>query len=118
MRLPIPKAVRERMQPAIDRGERFLREWEWTWARAVLVGLAISWFSLVTLAFVPSWFLYFADNVLGWDDNRLLISLRDLVATGEMFTFFAAIVFVSYQLQKARRRVRGEGESRPSGGYR
>ena len=118
MRLPIPKAVLERMQPAIQRGERFLKEWEWTWTNATIVGLAISWFSLVTLAFVPSWFLYFADNTLGWDDNRLLISLRDMVAMGQMTTFFVAIIVVAYFLQKIRRRLRGEGDSRPSGGYR
>ncbi len=119
MRLPIPKAVERRLKPLMDRGETFLREWEWTWTRATLVGLGVSFFALTVLAVIPSWFLYFADNDLQWTRNRLLITIRDILATGWLGVWAGFFVVTFYMLQKIRRRLRGEKQAeRYTGGYR
>jgi len=62
--------------------------------------------------------LYFADDTLRWR-TRLLVSVRDIVVNGWIFTWAGIFVLVAYFVQKTRRRVRGEKQSeRYSGGYR
>ena len=36
MKLPIPKALERRLAPLVERGNQFLRTWEWTWTTAVV----------------------------------------------------------------------------------
>lgn len=118
MKLPIPKGLERRLRPYVERGERFLREWEWTWTSAVAVGLFVSFVALTTLAVVPSWWVYFADQVLQWR-TRLLISIRDIVATGWIGVWTGIFIVTFYKLQVIRRRLRGEKQSeRYAGGYR
>jgi hypothetical protein len=118
VRLPIPKAVERRLRPLIRRGEVFLREWEWTWASAFLAGLVISFLAITTLAVIPSWWLYFADQTLQWR-TRLFITLRDMVAVGWLTVWAGAFVVTAYKIQVIRRRLRGEKQAeRYSGGYR
>jgi hypothetical protein len=66
VKLPIPKGVERRLRPYMRRGEQRLRDWEWTWTRAFLAGIVISFFALLTLAVAPSWWLYFAEQELEW----------------------------------------------------
>ena len=122
MRIPMPAFMRRRLQPMIERGERFLRDWEWTWTSATVACVLISFFAMTMLAVVPSWWLYFANQTLKLDQGPNAFwwtKVRDAVAAGWITVWFAIIFIAAYILQKARQRVRGEGgETRPSGGYR
>jgi hypothetical protein len=120
VKLPIPRALERRLRPAVARGERFLREWEWTWTSAFIAGIGISFAAIVLLAVIPSWWIYFAANQLGWTEpNRLLVSVRDMMAMGYLTVVAAAFVVTAYQVQVIRKRLRGERQAeRYSGGYR
>jgi type II secretory pathway component PulF len=120
VRLPIPKGVERRLRPYMRRGEGFLRDWEWTWTTAFVAGIVISFFALLTLAVVPSWWLYFAEQELGWtSENRLLLTLRDIFAVGWLSVWAGFFVVTFFKLQVIRRRLRGEKQAdRYSGGYR
>lgn len=119
MRLPIPKGLERRLRPLMERGERFLREWEWTWTRAFVGGVLISFFAITVLAVIPSWMLYFADNELQAAQNRLKLTIRDIVVNGWLGVWVGFFIVTLYKLQQIRRRLRGEKQSeRYSGGYR
>ena len=122
MRLPMPAFVRRRLQPMVERSERFMRGWEWTWTKAVVASVIISFIAMTMLAIVPSWFLYFANQTLKWDQGPnafWLTKLRDAVAAGWITVWFGIMFIVAYVMQKARQRVRGQGgDTRPTGGYR
>jgi hypothetical protein len=102
------------------RGEDVLRTWEWTWAKAFLAGLVISFVALTTLAVIPSWMLYFSEQELGVSSqNRVGLTIRDLVVTGWLGVWAGIFVVTFYKLQVIRRRLRGEQQAeRYSGGYR
>lgn len=118
MKLPIPKGVERRLRPLVRRGEEFLREWEWTWTKAWVFGLLLAFFAFTVMAVIPSFMLYFADQTLRWR-TRLLVSVRDVIVNGWIFTWAGIFVIAAYFLQKVRRRVRGERQSdRYTGGYR
>jgi hypothetical protein len=118
VKLPIPKGLERRMRPYVERGERFLRGWEWTWTSAFLAGIVISFVALTTLAVLPSWWIYFADQTLQWR-TRFWISVRDIIATGWIGVWTVAFIVTFYKLQVIRRRLRGEKQSeRYAGGYR
>jgi hypothetical protein len=120
VKLPIPKAVERRLRPAVARGERFLKEWEWTWTSAFIAGIVISFLAIIFLAVVPSWWIYFASNKLGWTDpKRILVTIRDMLAMGYLTVVAAAFVVTGYLVQVIRKRLRGEKQAeRYSGGYR
>jgi type II secretory pathway component PulF len=120
VRLPIPKAIERRLRPWITRGEEFARTWEWTWTSAFLAGIGISFLAITTLAVIPSWWLYFAEQTLGWTtEDRLLIAIRDMVALGWITVWVGVFVVTAYMVQSLRRRLRGEKQAeRYSGGYR
>jgi hypothetical protein len=118
MRL-LPKGVQQRAQPLITRAETFVREFEWTWTKAVVASLVLWFLGFTFLAIIPSWWLYFAGAKLGWTQQQpWLFRLRDLVASALYGTAFVVFIVVPYFLQKWRRRLRSESESRPTGGYR
>jgi hypothetical protein len=121
----VPKGLQERAQPLVQRGERFLRDFEWTWTKAVMAGLTLWFVAIWAIAFIPSWWLYFASDKLGWrpcpcpsTTKFWLFKLRDFVASGLFGTPFLLFIVVPYWLQKVRRRLRSESDSRPVGGYR
>ncbi len=126
----VPKGMQQRAQPLVRRAETFVREWEWTWTKAVIVALALWFAGILFLAFIPSWWLYFADQTLGLRETGCLggghsettcfwmFKLRDLVAIIAFSIPFGGFIMVPYSLQKWRRRLRGESEARPAGGYR
>ena len=115
----VPQGLQDRAQPHVRRFEGFLRDFEWTWTSAVIAGLVLWFLALTLLAVVPSWFLYFAEDVLGWQKSKFwLFKLRDLVAIILFSIPFGGFIVVPYHLQKWRRRLRSESESRPTGGYR
>jgi hypothetical protein len=133
----VPKGLQERAQPLVARGERFLKEFEWTWTKAVVVSLTLWFVGIWLIAFIPSWWLYFASDRLGWRPcpcsgsthwnfvlfelavpKFWLFKLRDVVASLLFGIPFGGFVVVPFWLQKVRRRLRSESESRPIGGYR
>jgi hypothetical protein len=120
VKLPLPKAMRRRVQPLVERGETFLRDWEWTWTSAFVAGIVISFAAITLMAVIPSWFLYFAEQTLGWDrTNRLLLTLRDIIVVGYLTVVVGAFVVTAFKVQVIRRRLRGEKQAeRYSGGYR
>jgi len=107
---------------AKERTERFLRGFEWTWTTAVVFCLALGFFAVITMAVIPSFWMYFAEQTLGWDglsgteDWRPLA--RDAVALGLATGPFITAVAAATILQNWRRRLRGASADRPSGGYR
>jgi hypothetical protein len=102
------------------RGEAFLRAWEWTWATAFVAGIVISFLAITTLAVIPSWMLYFSEQQLGVSSqNRLGLTIRDMVVTGWLGAWATIFVVTFFKLQMIRRRLRGEQQAeRYSGGYR
>jgi hypothetical protein len=120
MRLPIPKTVERRLRPVMKRGEEFLRDFEWTWTNAFLVGVGISFAAITALAVIPSFMLYFAEQSLDATiANRFRLTVRDMVVTGYLTVVTVVFVVTLYKLQVIRRRLRGEKQSeRYTGGYR
>ena len=114
-----PKQVqrlKERLEPAV-------RDFEWTWTAAVIFSLGVVFYLLISMAVVPSFWLYFADQQLGWNgagpNGFWLMELRDAVAMGLTTGPFVTALLVGASMQNWRRRLRGEtGDTRPTGGYR
>ena len=110
---------------ARQRAEAFLRDFEWTWTKAVVVSLVLWFLAIGLIAFIPSWWLYFADQKLGWHKCPCPTTLkffefkaRDIVAVILFSIPFGGFIMIPYHLQKLRRRLRSESDSRPTGGYR
>ena len=78
--------VLDRVLELKQRVEPRIRDFEWTWTNAVLFAVAFGFFSVISMAVIPSFWLYFAEQKLGWDglsgtsDWRPLA--RDAVAAG------------------------------------
>jgi len=120
--------------------EDFLRAFEWTWTSAVLFSLALTFFILISTSIMPSFWMYFAEQKIGWagptDLEAFLkqpfgtgitdplsaygyVMVRDAIAMGLTTVPFVLILVVSASMQNWRKRLRGGGGgSRPSGGYR
>ncbi len=107
---------------AKDRAEQFLKTFEWTWTTAVVFSLGFGFFSVITMAVIPSFWLYFSEQTLGWDglsgtgDWRPLA--RDAVAMGLATGPFITVVIAAAIMQNWRRKLRGGSAERASGGYR
>ena len=123
--------MKERLQEVKERAEAFLRDFEWTWTTAVLFSIAFLFFLLITAVIVPSFWMYFAEQELGWGGptdvegflrapigQEGLLQLRDAIAmgltTGPIVTAMVAAVI----LQNWRKKLRGGSADRPTGGYR
>ena len=48
------------------RTEAFLRAFEWTWTNAVLFSMALIFFLLISAVIMPSFWMYFAEQKIGW----------------------------------------------------
>ena len=114
--------VPERVIELRQRVEPRIRDFEWTWATAVLFSVGIAFFSVVSMAVIPSFWLYFAEQTLGWDglsgtsDWRPLA--RDFVAANLSVGPFVTLVVILAIMQNWRRKLRGGSSERPGGGYR
>jgi hypothetical protein len=123
MRLPLPKAVEQRLAPLVERADKLLKGFEWTWTKAAVFCLGLAFISLISIAVIPSFWLYFADQKLKWDGSGpngfWLLKLRDAVAMGLTTGPFLTFYVLAAILQNHRRKLRGEtGDTRPTGGYR
>ncbi len=114
-----------------DRVESFLKTFEWTWTRAVVFSVSLTFFLLITTAVIPSFWIYYASNNLKWNGagtGRLLFwtvsgvllgELRDAIAMGLVTGPIATVLVAAAVMQNWRRKLRGRtGDVRPTGGYR
>src|SRR4029453_6500773 len=129
---------------AKERAEPIVKNFEWTWTTAVVFSLGFAFFSVITMAVIPSFWLYFAEQKLGWgglsgtSDWHPLA--RDFVAAdpalGPLVTAvvvggilhnsaanlavgpFVTVVVIGAIMQNWRRKLRGGTVDRPTGGYR
>src|SRR4029453_17885105 len=94
-----------------QRVDPFLRTFEWTWTSAVLVALALLFFSLITMVVLPPFWMYFAEQKLGWGGRSgggdWSLEIRDAIAMGLTTGPFVTVLVVSALLQNHRRRLRG-----------
>jgi hypothetical protein len=119
--------------------EDFVKAFEWTWTNAVLFSLALTFFILISTSIMPSFWMYFAEQKIGWagptDLEAFLrqpfgtsitdplssygyVMVRDAIAMGMTTLPFVLILVVSAAMQNWRKTLRGGGGSRPTGGYR
>ena len=122
------------MQRRRAKVEDLVKRFEWTWTSAVLFSVGLVFFILITVAVIPSFWLYYADEVLKWDggapqkilpflpwtlDGFWLLQLRDAVAMGLSTVPLVAVLVVAAVMQNWRRKLRGaQSDTRPTGGYR
>ena len=124
-----------------ERVEAFLKEFEWTWTTAVVFSLGLVFFLLISTSVLPSFWLYFSEQTLGWQGptdieaalqeiptllpggdpaeyQELLLQVRDAIAMGLSTVPIILVLVVASIMQNWRRKLRGASDSRPTGGYR
>jgi hypothetical protein len=118
------------------RAEATVRNFEWTWTNAVVFSLALVFFLLITTSIIPSFWMYYAEQKLGWGGptdlvgflqnfpseplgKETLLQIRDAIAMGLTTGPIITVLVAAAVMQNWRKRLRGgSGESRPAGGYR
>lgn len=104
------------------RAEPRVRDFEWTWTTAVVFSLLFAFTAIITMAVIPSFWLYFAEQKLGWgglsgtSDWKPLA--RDFVAANLAMGPFVTFAVLTAVMQNWRRKLRGGSADRPTGGYR
>lgn len=104
-----------------------------TWTRAILLGLAIYVFAIITMGQIPSLIIYKFDQYVGeiieFTGKLPLINdeglntqqikiIRDIVNNGVQITFLAILLIVMYFWQeKKRKRTGAKGLEDPVKGY-
>ncbi len=58
--------LKQRTHGVRSRMEAFVRDFEWTWTNAVLFSFAFIFFLLITSSVMPSFWMYFAEQTIGW----------------------------------------------------
>ena len=107
-------------------GAAFRAKSEWTRASLGALGMAIlAWH---VLAILPSWWLYYADGVLGWGGNGctkldmvcLKQAAKDIVIVGENAVGLGALVVGMLMFQKKfpKQLAAGEPKREMTGGYK
>src|SRR6266540_2532229 len=111
----VPKGLQERAAPLVARVEAFVRDFEWTWTKAVVVSVSLWLFGMIFIVVVPSAWLYVASSNLGWRETKLctggflklvlgtncgfwLFKIRDLVAIILFSGPFGTLILASYYL--------------------
>jgi hypothetical protein len=123
------------------RVEAFLKDFEWTWTTAVVFSLGLVFFLLITTSVLPSFFLYVSEQKFGWQGptdiqaaleelptllpggepavyDELLLQVRDGVAMGLSTVPIIIVLVGGAIMQNWRRKLRGQSDNRPTGGYR
>jgi hypothetical protein len=124
-----------------ERVEAFLKGFEWSWTTAVVFSLGLVFFLLITTSVIPSFWLYFSEQTLGWQGptdieaalqeiptllpggdpaayQELLLQVRDAIAMGLSTVPIILVLVVGAIMQNWRHKLRGQSENRPTGGYR
>lgn len=123
--------MRERLRKLKERAEVFLKDFEWTWSTAVLFSLGFVFFLLIAAVIIPSFWMYFAEQKLGWGgptdveaflqaplSQEGLLEIRDAIAMGLTTVPIIVAMVAAVLLQNWRRKLRGQASERPTGGYR
>ena len=115
--------TKARLSHRKEQTESFLKTFEWTWTKAIVFSIALTFLILITTSVIPSFWLYFADQKLKWSgagpNGFWLKELRDAIAMGLATTPIIVILVVAAVVQNWRRKLRGQsGDVRPTGGYR
>jgi hypothetical protein len=118
-----PSKLATRLEKPKQRAEAFLKAFEWSWTKAILFSLALTFALLITTSVIPSFWLYFANQKLKWDGSGpngfWLKELRDAVAMGLVTVPIIVALVAASIMQNWRRKLRGQsGDVRPTGGYR
>jgi hypothetical protein len=114
------------------RADAFLKNFEWTWTTAVLFSFVIMLTLVIGVGVLPSFWLYFANTTLLWNQPRhfhlifvtwdatavWMVLLRDAIAMGVSTGPIITILVGASIMQNWRRKLRGQTDSRPTGGYR
>mgnify|MGYP001765045040 CR=1 FL=1 len=116
---------------AKDRAEPVVRDFEWSWTTAVMFSIGFVFFLMITAIIVPSFWMYFAEQKLGWGGptdlegflrapigQEGLLQLRDAIAMGLSTGPIITVLVAAVLLQNWRKRLRGGSADRPTGGYR
>ena len=119
----VQNAKVSRLASIRERAEAFLKTFEWTWTKAIVFSLGLTFFIMISTSVVPSFWLYFANQKLKWDGSGpngfWLKELRDAVAMGLSTGPIITILVGAAIVQNWRRKLRGQsGDVRPTGGYR
>ncbi len=124
-----------------DRVEAFLRDFEWSWTTAVVFSMALVFFLLISTSVLPSFFLYVSEQKFGWQGptdieaalqevrtlppggepavyDELLLQVRDAIAMGLSTGPIITLLVAAAIMQNWRRKLRGQSDNRPTGGYR
>ncbi len=121
---------RAMLRARIQRLESSVKAFEWTWTTSVVFSVGVVFFLVITTSVIPSFWLYFADSKLKWNgsgQHKLLgitltgfwlKELRDAVAMGLATGPIITLLVGAAVMQNWRRKLRGQTEARPSGGYR
>jgi hypothetical protein len=98
------------------------------WVRAGIATLGLAVLAWHVLAIIPSWWLYYADGVLGWGGNGctkidatcLKQSARDIIVVGENAIGLGALVvgFLMWQKKFPKQLAPGEPKREMTGGYK
>jgi hypothetical protein len=131
--------IRQRTEVAKARAAEFVKNFEWTWTNSVLFCLVLVFFLLISTSVIPSFWMYFAEQKLGWGGPTDLeaflkkpfdpgfphpskdtyLQIRDAVAMGLTTGPIITVLVVAGAMQNWRKKLRGGGgETRPTGGYR
>ncbi len=123
--------MRERLRRVKERAEPFVRDFEWTWTTAILFSIGFVFFLLIAAVVIPSFWMYFAEQKLGWGgptdleaflrgplSQEGLLELRDAIAMGLTVGPIATAMVAAVLMQNWRRKLRGGTADRPTGGYR
>ena len=105
-----------------DRAEPIVKDFEWTWTTAVVFCVAFAFFCVITMAVIPSFWLYFAEQKLGWGGlsgtSNWRPLARDFIAVNLAMGPFVTVIVIAAIMQNWRRKLRGASAERPTGGYR
>ena len=116
-------AMASRLASVKERVEASLKAFEWTWTKAIVFSVGLTFFILISTSVLPSFWLYFADQKLKWSgagpNGFWLKELRDAIAMGLTTGPIITILVAAAVVQNWRRKLRGQsGDVRPTGGYR
>jgi hypothetical protein len=102
--------------------EPFVRDFEWTWTKAVIFSMGFVFFLMVSMVIIPSFWMYFAEQELLWGGpsggGDWQTEVRDAVAMGLSTGPLITVLIIASILQNWRRKLRGASDARPTGGYR
>jgi hypothetical protein len=118
------------LKARVQQLESRVKAFEWTWTTSVVFSVGVVFFLVITTSVIPSFWLYFADSKLKWNgagQHKLVFitltgfwlkEIRDAVAMGLATGPIITLLVGAAIMQNWRRKLRGQTQARPTGGYR